>query len=68
MGGRRAYRDLRGWVDLNGSAPEHLSTFHFISFFTAFFIIKNVFYTSFYNTKHSSVSNCTALSISGKAV
>jgi hypothetical protein len=63
MGGGRAYRGLRGWVGLNGSAPEHLSTFHFITLFTTFFIIKNVFYTSFYNTEHSSVSNCPALAI-----
>jgi hypothetical protein len=35
--------------------------FHLIPFFTAFFTIKNVFYTSFYDTEHPSVSNCPAL-------
>jgi hypothetical protein len=41
---RRAYKDLRGWIDLNGSALEYLSIFHFISFFTTFYSKKRVLY------------------------
>jgi hypothetical protein len=41
---RRAHR---GRIGANDDTPEHLSTFHHNTFFTRFFIIENVYNTSF---------------------
>jgi len=40
----------------------------FITFFTTFFIIKNVYKTSFYNTKRPFVLNPVALTVRSTAI
>jgi hypothetical protein len=38
---------LTGRIDANGDIPEYLSTFQHNTFFSRFFIIENVYNTSF---------------------